>query len=343
VIAATGSALELTRDRILAHRRRAGALEERLPAGADSLRVSAWVGLQDSMPRAALLSIHARVAGTQPSTWEDPSLVQLWGPRYSAYVVAAPDVAIFTLGRLPDEPRARKRAEDIAVRLGDVLGGRTMRYGEAGHALGIHPNAIRYAAPTGRLRLRWDGARQPLVWMTSAPDVDPFEAREELARRYLHVFGPANGGAFATWAGIRPRAAHDAWVALASSLMRARTPIGEAWILAEDEEAFRAGLAPPAGVRLLPSGDAYFLLHGSDRELLVPDARRRPYLWTSRVWPGAVLVGGEVAGTWRRNEGDVTIQPWRTFTSGEREAVEVEAASLPLPGLRRPITVVWEE
>ena len=40
-----------------------------------------WAGLQDSMPRAALLSIHARMAGTEPESWEDPSLVQVWGPR----------------------------------------------------------------------------------------------------------------------------------------------------------------------------------------------------------------------------------------------------------------------
>ena len=58
------------------------------------------------MPRAALLSIHARVEGTEPSTWEDPSLVQLWGPRFSAYVVAARDLAVFSLGRLPDDAGA---------------------------------------------------------------------------------------------------------------------------------------------------------------------------------------------------------------------------------------------
>ena len=44
------------------------------------------------MPRAALLSIHARVDGTEPSAWEDPSLVQLWGPRFQIYVVAARDL-----------------------------------------------------------------------------------------------------------------------------------------------------------------------------------------------------------------------------------------------------------
>ena len=61
--------------------------------GSKSLRRAAWAGLQDSMPRAALLSLHARVAGVEPSTWEDPSLAQLWGPRYHTYVVAKRDFA----------------------------------------------------------------------------------------------------------------------------------------------------------------------------------------------------------------------------------------------------------
>src|SRR6476469_3276998 len=93
--------LVLSRAEILAFRRRVGALDERLPPGRPSLRLAAWAGLQDSMPRAALLSIHARVAGTGPSTWEDPSLVQLWGPRYSVYLVAKRDLSVFSLGRLP--------------------------------------------------------------------------------------------------------------------------------------------------------------------------------------------------------------------------------------------------
>ena len=42
------------------------------------------------MPRAALLLIHARVAGTGPSTWEDPSLVQLWGRRLSVFAQTLP-------------------------------------------------------------------------------------------------------------------------------------------------------------------------------------------------------------------------------------------------------------
>ena len=153
----TGSRLALTRAKILAFRRHVGALDERLPRGRRSLRRAAWAGLQDSMPRAALLSIHARVEGTEPSTWEDPSLVQLWGPRYSVYVVAARDVSVFSLGRLPDDARGRRVAEEQAARLHALLGGTRMTYGEAGQGLGEHPNRLRCAAPTGTVLIDWDG------------------------------------------------------------------------------------------------------------------------------------------------------------------------------------------
>jgi hypothetical protein len=84
-----------------------------------------------------------------------------------------------------------------------------MSYWEAGRALGVHPNSLRYAAATGRVLIRWEGARWPT-----------------------------------------------------------------AWILSRDEPTLRAGSGPVAvaPARLLPSGDAYLLAQGADRELLVPAA-----------------------------------------------------------------------
>ena len=339
----TSPRLDLTRAQILAYRRNVGALDERLPPGPDSLRQAAWAGLQDSMPRAALLSIHARVEGTGPTTWEDSSLVQLWGPRYSAYIVAELDRALFSLGRLPDDASSRRRAEDIAAGLHAVLGDRSMPAAKAGRALGGHPNRIRYAAPTGMVLIRWDGARQPIVWAVPPPAVDPRDARLELARRYLRVFGPSTPEAFAEWAGIPPASGRGAFDAILDTLIPVRTPIGEAWILSRDEPTLLARSEPAATARLLPSGDAYFLLQGAERELLVPEADRRRSLWTPRVWPGAVLVRGELAGTWRRADATVTIQPWRSLAPVERRAVEAEAASLPLPGVAGRIAIRWDE
>jgi hypothetical protein len=341
--ASPGAPLDLSRSQILAFRRRVGALDERLPRGARSLRRAAWAGLQDSMPRAALLSIHARVEGAHPSSWEDPSLVQIWGPRFSTYVVPARDYALFTLGRLADEDRGRQRAEEIAARLHAFLDGRRMGEGEAGRALDVNSNLFRYAAPTGTVLIRWAGARQATIWTVPRPDVDPQRARRELARRYLHVFGPTTPASFATWAGIGPAEATAAFHALNRSLTAVRTPIGEAWILTRDEPAIRAPAGPAAAARLLPSGDAYYLLQGIDRELLIPDAQRRGELWTSRVWPGAVLVSGEIVGTWRRAQAKLTITPWGRLARAKREAVEAEAKRLPLPGVEGQIVVRWED
>jgi hypothetical protein len=339
----TGSRLELTRAQVLAFRRSVGALDQRLPPGARSLRRAAWAGLQDSMPRAALLSIHARVAGTGPSTWEDPSLVQTWGPRFNVFVVAARDLGVFTLGTLPDDGNGRRRAEKVAERLHAFIGDARMQFGEVGRALGVHPGSLRYAAPTGTVLIRWDGARRPTIWAVPPPAVDPREARLELARRYLHIYGPTTPEAFARWGGLRPQVGVAAFQALGRSLTPVQTPIGEGWILGRDEPALRAAPGLVASARLLPSGDAFLLLQGADRELLVPDPDRRGELWTSRAWPGGLLVDGELAGTWRRAEATMTIQPWRRLSAGERDAVEAEAASLPLPGVQGRIAVRWAD
>lgn len=284
--------LVLTREQILAHRLRAWGLDRRgllTPAG---LAAAAAPGLTDSMPRAALFSLHARLTGVGPDTWEAPPLVQAWGPRYSTYVVAREDVPVFTLGRLPDEPAARRRALTLADRLADVL-------------------------------------------------------------------GPATPESFGAWAGLRPPPARAAFAALAAETLAVTTPLGEAWILAADEATIRrpdaaaspgptaSGPASPGpgtparAVRLLPSGDAHHLLQGADRALLVPDAARRAEVWSPRVCPGAVLLDGEIVGTWRRAAHAVTMTTWDAPTPAQRAAIEAEALTLPVPGLTRPVAVSW--
>ena len=293
------------------------------------------------MPRAALLSLHARIDGVEPATWEDPSLAQLWGPRYSTYVVAKRDFALFSLGRHPDSPKGRERAERMAERLHAHLDGARVTDREVGQALGNHPNAFRYAATTGTVAIRWEGARAPIVWTVPAPNVDPADACRELARRYLHIFGPTTAEGFARWAGISRSSASSAFASLEGSLLPVRSPLGDEWLLAEDEHAMRGAGMAAAPARLLPSGDAYFLLDGAERELLLPRADQRQRLWTSRVWPGALLVEGEIRGTWRRAQHTVRIDAWARLSRARRDVIEAEARALPLPGLDRDIEVVW--
>ncbi|HET7854846.1 MAG TPA: crosslink repair DNA glycosylase YcaQ family protein [Gaiellaceae bacterium] len=332
--------LRLTRQQILGFRRRVGGLEERMPQSTEALRRAAWAGLQDSMPRAALLSLHARVDGVRPSTWKDRSLVQLWGPRYCTYVVAKRDFALFSLGRHPDNTKSRLRAERLAEQLRAHLDGARATDRVIGRALGMG-NEMRYAATTGTVAIRWEGARAPTVWTVAAPKIDPADACRELARRYLHIFGPTTADGFARWAGISRRSAADAFSSLEGSLLPVRSPLGDEWLLDEDEAAIRAGESSPAPARLLPSGDAYFLLDGVERTLLVPRTEQRERLWTSRVWPGALLVEDEIRGTWRRAQHAVRIDAWARLPRRTRDAVEAEARALPLPGVDREIEVVW--
>lgn len=337
----SGALLELTRHQILAFRRRVQALDERLSRGRNSLRRAASAGLQDSVPRSALHALHARVDDIVSDAWEDPALVQVWGPRYTAYVVPAGEHAPFTLGRLPEEGRMRERAEDLAARLHEHLDGRALPMDRVGQALGVHPNSLRYAALTGTVLIRWAGARQSTVRTVPRPSLTPAHALQELVRRYLHSLGPSTVESFVRWGGVGGPAAAAAFESLAGELIPARTPLGEGWILAEDEAAVRAPVERAAVARLLPSGDPYLLLWDADRELVVADPARRATLWTSRVWPGAVLVGGEIVGTWRRAKALVEITPWRRLSSDERVAVEAEVASLPLPDVDVPVLVRW--
>ncbi len=249
-------------------------------------------------------------------------------------------MAVFTLGRMPASGNRRQVAEDTVTRLADFLGDRQMTYREAAKAMGVSPNSLRYATLTGRVVLRWEGSGKPIIRVVNSPRMSEQEARRELVRRYLHVFGPANAESFSQWAGVTAKQAQATFADLRAELTSVVTPMGIRLILTEDHPALTAEPEPTAAVRLLPSGDTFYLLQGADRELLIADEERRSELWTSRVWPGAVLIDGEVVGTWRRNKGNVTISTWRSLSKRECEAVEAEASSFPLQ--ERRIALSWD-
>ena len=287
------------------------------------------------MPRAALLSLHARVEGVESDELANPTLSQVWGPGFHSYLVAEPDFGIFTIGRLPESGKRRKVALDLAAKLDEVLGDDSVTYRSAGSELEIDPNQLRYAGLTGTVELHWAGSGRPTIKKRRPPQIDPGEARRELARRYLYVLGPATSEDFASWAGIADDRAAKIFGEISRELETVRTPIGAGQLLAETE-IDELSDSPP---RLLPSGDVFCLIWGDQRELLVPSEERRSELWTSRVWPGALLLEGEIQGTWRRSGNRMTIDAWRQLSREQRSTVESEAARLPLD--EQPLKVDW--
>ncbi len=259
-------------------------LDRRLPYG--SFGEAAYAGLQDSAPRAGLLSLHARMEGVGPSTWEHPGLAQVWGPRLAVWLIPRDAVAAFTLGRLPrdaDHQRALQRLADAAL-------------------AGAPDLERRAGAPTGRYLIRWD-ARRTRIIPTDPPDVDPEEARRDLAQRFLTWFGEGMRGHFASWAGIGD---DDASETLRHVHVDHEPPVSR----------------PVSGVRLLPLFDPY--------------AYGRPRVRTEHPEvPGTLLVDGRAAGTWARQGRKVTVRA-HPRVAPDRISAEVSLLSHPLGG---PVTL----
>jgi Winged helix DNA-binding domain len=83
-------------------------------------------------------------------------------------------------------------------------------------------------------------------------------------------------------------------------------------------------------VRLLGPFDLF--LQARDRPLLVDDPVRAKELWPVLGRPGAVLVDGDLVGSWRpRKAGKrltVLVHPWEQMPRARREAIEQQAERL---------------
>ena len=102
----------------------------------------------------------------------------------------------------------------------------------------------------------------------------------------------------------------------------------------------RAAETTAAPARLLPSGDAYFLLDGAERDLRPSSDRRGT---TGRPACGRRRSSStRIRGTWRRAQHTVRINAWARLPRRSRDAIEAEASALPLPGIDRRIEVVWD-
>jgi hypothetical protein len=143
------------------------------------------------------------------------------------------------------------------------------------------------------------------------PDVTP--ARRELVRRFLRYAGPTNRDGLAGWLGLSPAAARR-WWALADVVP---VSIEARRLFLHPDDLAAARSAPRAeGVRLLPPNDP--VLELGDRDLLVPTAADRKRVWRATANPGALLIDGAVAGTWRRRAGTVTVTPLGSLSPAHR-------------------------
>jgi len=163
------------------------------------------------------------------------------------------------------------------------------------------------------------------------PGGDRPQARAELARRFLHCYGPSTPRAFAEWTMRSVADARDAFSLLDEELVRVDAAGRQVWVLAGDTDA----LADPpqaGGLRLLPPQDPY--LQQRDRSTLLPDTALHPRVWRPVRPPGVVLAAGQLVATWRsRRAGKhlaVTVEPLVGLPAQTRAAIQAEADRIAL-------------
>jgi hypothetical protein len=314
----TVGAMRITREQAVSYRLQVNHLTGRLPAG--SYEEAAYVGLQDTAPRDALLGLHARVADREPGDWEHPSLIQTYSPRAAVYVLPRKDFGVFTIGRLPLAAEAIRRIDRLADGVCRLLDGRELRGGL--------PN-LREACASGRIALRWTTSA---LWVREVPrpEIDLDEARKKLCRRHVHRFAPTNPRTFAWWAGLSAGDARQIWDSLSDELVEVDFDGTRGWILRADEACVRD--APQhRGVRLLVEPDLRLLGRDRDGRFIAPGKRILTSAYDT-FHPNGVLVDGRIVGAWGRKGGKVDVILTSRLTRRQYDVLAAEVAAFPIRG-----------
>ncbi len=190
-------------------------------------------------------------------------------------------------------------------------------YGGIFQLVGL-PAGVRHVPDKSPLTLR------PLEKRPAVPSKATPDGTTAVARAYLRLHGPATAAEVASYLGTSQTHVKPIWP---DDLAEVRVDGRRCWIPQEQLDALRAA-TPPRFVRLLPALDPF--LQARDRDVLVPDAARQKELWKILGNPGAVLVDGAVAGTWRaratgKQKLTLTVQPFGSLPKKARAAVEDEA------------------
>ncbi len=322
--------LEVGADQALAFRVAGHHLDRRVGAA----EAVAAIGLQEYPPGwGAACALHARSLEPLPS-----STVTVNAFRGAPYVVLRAEARIFTAALVPEDEAGLKSLVGSATAkevieegygVGEALGlvAAAARSGLEGGPLdrdAFH-QAMRERLPAGLLpwcrgcqshhvRPGFWRALGPLevtvmpgkaTWaLAEPPSMSVAEARAELVRRFLRVFGPATHTQLASWAQTAPSHAKQLFEGVREELAAASVEGRRGFVLSADVD--RLTSPPPAsGVRLLGGHDPY--VAQPDRATLVgANGALRKKLFPSVGRPGVVLADGRLAGLWRgRKQGDV--------------------------------------
>ncbi|MEV4824212.1 winged helix DNA-binding domain-containing protein [Micromonospora sp. NPDC049274] len=317
------------------------------------------IGVQNTGPDGARWALAAR--GVDVTALSDEHVVLLWTVRGAPHLYRRADVGRVVAALEPfsdadagkriydaakplkaagianlaalDEVATRMRAivtrptvkGDVSGRLAAMLPEPYQRFCRPCDATHIYEMPFRLAAVRAGLELELDTSPPVLRRITGFRRAASAGDRFDLVRAYLRLLGPATPKHVADYLDAPVKDVKARWPDDVIEV----TVDGEARsLLAADAEALDS--ADAVGTHLLGPFDLF--LQAKDRATLVPAAARAKELWPVLGRPGAVLVDGDLVGTWRpRKSGrtfTVAVQPWQPLSRTARAAVTAQAERL---------------
>lgn len=325
---------------VLALRLRAQQLDRDRGTPADTAVLD--IGVQDTGPDGALWALAVR--GVDVSTLSPEQLVTVWTIRGAPHVYRRADLPAVATAvqpfsdadagrRIYDAAKPLKAAgignldalETVAAAMREIATAPTvkgevsrrlterldqpfLRFCRPCNATHAYEMPFRLAALRAGLELRPGTSPPVLEPMPGFAPVPEVPDRLDVVRAYLHLLGPATPQHVAGYLDAPVNEVKARWPADAVEVPVDGEP---RWLLAGDADALREG--PVRATRLLGPFDLF--LQARDRELLVDDAGHAKVLWPVLGRPGAVLVDGEIVGTWRPKKAgarlSVQVSLWR--------------------------------
>lgn len=191
------------------------------------------------------------------------------------------------------------------------------------------------------------GKEQTFVWLDDWIPPAKLPSRNAalatLAQRYFTSHGPATLADFAWWSGLKITDARAGLEAAATHL--APEKIGDTiyWQCADSRASTAAARELATSVFLLPGFDEFLLGYTDRSAVLDPAHAQKIQPFANGQFSSTLLVGGRVAGTWKRTPGprsvEIVVQPFaplsRAALRSLRDAAERYGRFLGLPAVLR--------
>ena len=324
-------------------------------------------GIQAQVMSAAELALCTRVEGlsaqdVRNALWQEHTLVRTWAMRGTLHVLSASELPLYVAARnwqldaswskyFAEFGFSTAQQDAYLLAIPHVLEQGAMTRPQLADAVAKHigvpsardfilssswgaplkPSAYRGELSFGPGQGQSVTFLNPKAWIGEWQLIEPEQALQEMARRYLRAYGPANADNFAFWWGCGKTQARKIFKSLEEELEEVEVEGWRAFALRETLPLIQS-IEPTEQIHLLPLFDTYTIGSPRDCEPLLAHVHKRKVFnlqgWTFAV----VLVNGSIQGLWQsttqRSQTVIKVQPFSSFTPEICKGIEAEAERL---------------